>query len=155
MSKAVKVVVIVFASLFAVGGLGYLGIMAFARSAYSQRNCEWANIDNVEMHAKVDIPRIVTYGCDYDKEKNIKMAHFDIDTSKVDMERYIQINKFNKLESETQVEFDDLLKTTSNISALIASSDLYYKVGSKDGERYQNLLNNTTGRLWVFIEYKD
>lgn len=151
MSKTVKIVLIVFA----LGGLGYITLMAFARSAYNQRNCEWANIDNIEMHAMVDIPSIVTYACDYDKEENIKMAHFDIDTAKVDMDRYIQLNKFNKLESEGQVDFDDLMKTTSNVSALLASSDLYYKVGSKDGERYQTLLNNTTGRLWVFIEYKD
>ena len=42
-----------------------LGLKMFTRSIYNQRTCDWANIDNIELHTQIDIPDILTYDCCY------------------------------------------------------------------------------------------
>lgn len=155
MTKTAKIITITLTSIIVLGGLGYFGLRQFTRSIYSQRTCEWANIDNIEMHAEIDIPKIIKCDCEYKKEQNTKMARFDLDMGNVDMDRYIKINNFKKLNSTADVSFDDLLTKETNLDELISSSDLYYTKGSYKGEIWQTLLDNSTGRLWVTIKYKE
>jgi len=155
MKKIIKIFTITLTTAILIGGLIILGIYGFTRLVYNQRNCEWANIDNIEMHAHVDIPEIKNCDCEYLEEENIKLSCFEIEVEKVDMNRFIQKNSLKKLSLPTTVEFDELLKLKSNFNDLKDSSDLYYRVGSQEGESWQILLNNTTGRLCVFIKYKD
>ncbi len=71
------------------------------------------------------------------------------------MERYIRVNNFKKLLSPDDVPLDELIKSRSNVVGLFGASDLYYTIGSYNGETWQTLLDNTTGRLWVVIKYSD
>ena len=155
MTKTFKVVIITVTSVVILGGLGYFGLRKFARSIYQQRTCEWANIDNIEMHAEIDIPKIVTCDCEYKKELNTKLARFDIDKNSVDMDRYIQRNKLKKLSETTDIELADFLKKENITPDLSSTSDFYFTKGSHQGETWQTLLDNSTGRLWLTIKYKD
>lgn len=153
MTKTVKIFSITLTSVIVLSGLGYFGLRHFTHSVYSQRTCEWANIDNIELHTQVDIPKIITCDCEYRKVENTKMARFDIDKVNVDMDHYIKVNKFKKLNSKDDILYDELLKGEGNSADLVSSSDLYYTKGSSDGETWQTLLDYSTGRLWVTINY--
>lgn len=153
MTKTMKMTSITLTSVIVLSGLGYFGLRHFTRSVYSQRTCEWANIDNIELHAKVDIPKIITCDCEYRKEQNTKMARFEIDKGHVDMDHYVKVNNFIKLESKEEIVFDDLLHREENSADLVGSSDLYYTKGNSNGETWQTLLDYSTGRLWVTINY--
>lgn len=155
MKKSTKIITIILTIATVFGGLGYLGLRKFTRSIYSQRTCEWANIDNIELHTEIDIPKIKKCDCEYKKEQNIKMARFDIDERNVDINSYIKANNFKKLNSTADVSFDDILKMETNVKELMSSPDLFYTKGSYNGETWQTLLENSTGRLWVTIKYKD
>lgn len=155
MTKTAKIITIFLTSVIMLVGLGYVGVKQFTRFIYNQRSCEWANIDNIEMHTKVDIPKIKKCDCEYKKDQNTKMARFDLDNENIEMDKYIKINNFKKLNSTTDLSSDDLLKKEANVDKLISSSDLYYTKGSNKGETWQTLLDNSTGRLWVTIKYED
>lgn len=107
------------------------------------------------MHTGVAIPKIKTCECEYNKGKNTKAARFVLDKNYVDMDRYIKINNFEKLNSTADISFDELLKIDVNVDWLMRSSDLYYSKGFYQGETWQILLDSSTGRLWVTIKYKD
>lgn len=155
MTKTTKIITITLAFLIVFGGLGYLGLQQFSKSIYSQRTCEWANIDNIELHTGVNIPKIKKFDCEYQKKQNTKKACFDVDKRNVDIDSYIKENNFKKLNSTTVVSFADFLKRETNIYDLMSSSDLFYSKGSYKGEAWQTLLDSATGRLWVTIKYKD
>ncbi|MES2478490.1 MAG: hypothetical protein V4561_05360 [Bacteroidota bacterium] len=155
MNKAIKIITISLASIILLAAVSYFGLRQFTRSIYKQRTCEWANIDNIEMHAEVDVPKIKTFDCIYKKELNTKMAMFEIDKANVDMDRYIKLNNFRKLNSVNEISFDNILKKETNVDSLMASPDLYYTKGSYKGETWQTILDNSSGRLWVTIQYND
>jgi hypothetical protein len=153
MTKTMKMTSITLTTVIVLSCLGYFGLRHFTRSVYSQRTCEWANIDNIELHTRVDIPKIITCDCEYQKEQNTKMARFDIDKDNVDMDHYVKVNKFKKLDSKEEILFDELLNREDNPADLVSSSDLYFTKGNSDGETWQTLLDYSTGRLWVTINY--
>jgi hypothetical protein len=155
MTKTVKVLIITVTSVAILGALGFSGLRKFTHSIYQQRTCEWANIDNIEMHAEIDIPKIVTCDCEYKKDLNTKMARFDIDKKNVDMARYLERNNFKKLAAMTGITSADFLKIENPPTDLSSTSDLYYTKGTYQGETWQTLLDNATGRLWVTIKYKN
>lgn len=153
--KTVKIIIITLTSVILLFGLGYFGVQGFAYIIYNQRTCEWANIDNIELHAQVDIPGVVSCDCKYQKEQNTKMAYFDIDKNNFDMNQYIQKNNLRKLKSATEFSFDKLLNIESNIEKLLNTTDLYYLIGTDAGENWKVLLDKNSGRLWVTIKYKE
>ena len=155
MKKTTKIIAIILVSVIATCGLGYLGLYAFVRTIYNQRSCVWANIDNIEMHANIDIPKIKDSQCKYIKEQNVKMSHFDIDNNNVDMDRYINLNKFKKLKTKTDIAFEHFLEMDDHITNTTILADLYFTKGSEQGETWQTLFNKSTGKLWVTIRYED
>ena len=155
MNKALKISTIILTVVLTIGGFVILGLFGFTRLIYNQRNCTWANIDNIEMHAHIDIPKITTSNCEYIKEENVKIACFEIDTTTVDIDKYIQNNFFKKLPLATDVKFDERLKEKSNLDELRDSECFFYKLDSHNGELYQILLKGITGQLYVYIKYND
>ncbi|OJW82042.1 MAG: hypothetical protein BGO69_15705 [Bacteroidetes bacterium 46-16] len=153
MTKTIKIVIIVLAGVLAFGGAALWGLRSFIRYIYDRRDCEAFNIDNIELHTRVDIPEISTYSCVYSKELNTKLAHFDINKDQVDMDRYIRGNHFKQFSNS--IRLDELLVNDIRFGELQDYSDIYYTSGSYHGETWQTLLNKLTGRLWVIIRFKD
>jgi hypothetical protein len=144
---------IALASIVIIGGGVFLGLNRYIRSIYNQRTCEWANIDNIELHAEIDIPDILNCDCSYKKELNTKMASFDLDMKNLDMKNYIQRNKFKRLIEPSEISFDKLLNIKMDPDDIVHTNEVYYTKGTYKGETWQTLLDNQTGKLWVTIEY--
>jgi len=152
MRKAFKASNIVILSLLLICSLIFFGYRSFVSSIQSQRTCEWANIDNIEMHAHVDIPRVTTWDCNYEQEQNTKKAQFTIDRRGFDINRYIKLYKLKELTAATEIQFDKFLNMKIDS---VGTKNFYYKIGSQDGEKWDVLLDKDTGKLWVTIKYKN
>lgn len=155
MTKPLKIILIV---LLAIGFLftgAYFGIKNYTRSIYDQRSCEWSTIDNIEMHAEVDIPEVINSECRYVPERNRKMARFVIDRKSVNLDEYIPNNKLQKSIPLDSLVIDDLLKKPGDEKELRESSGLYIREGSYKGETWIIILDRKTGKLWVTINYQD
>ncbi|TAJ11647.1 hypothetical protein DMA11_16110 [Marinilabiliaceae bacterium JC017] len=152
MKKKLRVVLIVLGVILSLGLIVIFGLRAFAGSIRNQRTCEWANIDNIELHAHVDIPDITDSDCCYDAETNTKKAFFVLNKNELDVDRYIEFNELNKVDSTTEVEFNKFLNLDDDSKA---STSLYYRKNSFKGESTFVLFDLMTSRLWVTIEYAD
>jgi hypothetical protein len=152
MAKANKSVVITLISVLAVCTVVFLGYSSFVSSIRNQRTCEWANIDNIELHAHIDVPKVTTWDCDYEKAVNTKKAHFTIAQKDFDLNGYIQMYNLKELTSDSKIAFDRFLHLKRDS---VTSADYYYKKGYQDGEKWEVLLDKSTGKLWVTIQYKD
>tara|TARA_B110000037_G_scaffold1082_1_gene1186 strand:+ start:4568 stop:4933 length:366 start_codon:yes stop_codon:yes gene_type:complete len=42
-----------------------IGLRTLVMSIANQRTCEWANIDNIELNARIDVPLIIDSDCEY------------------------------------------------------------------------------------------
>ena len=136
MKKTVKITTIVLVSILALGALGYGGLYLLVRTIHNQRSCVLYNIDNIEVHTGIDIPKIESFDCEYSKEQNTKMTRFDIDKAAVNIDRYIERNEFQKLEAKTDVEFEQFLKIDNSLADASTSADLYYTKGSYKEETW-------------------
>ncbi len=152
MNNIKKISIIILTSVV-VSGIVYLGLHKFYQVIYNQRTCEWANIDNIELHTSIDIPDIISCDCEYKREKNTKIVRLEIDENAVDLNRFIQMNKFKKVQSAADLS-PKLLLIDSMDNNLIASSDLYYTNSSFEGENWQAVLNANTGILSIRIQYR-
>ncbi len=131
--------------------LGFLGLRAFVGSIAKQRTCEWANIDNIEIHAKIDIPKIVESDCKYDKATNIKMSSFTLDKS-IEVADYVNKNNLNRVDDFASLDFRRYLNIDK---ASVKTTSLYHKNTSIENENSYVLLDASTKTLWVTIEYQD
>ncbi len=147
-----KGTIIILTSILTICVFAFMGYIGLVNSIRNQRTCEWANIDNIELHAHIDVPKVTKWDCDYEKESNTKRASFTIDKNNFDVNQYIQAYKFKRLSSFTEFEYGRFLNLKKEF---LSGSDLYYKRNPSDGERYDVLLDKTTSRLWVTIKYKD
>ena len=107
----------------------YLGVLGLSRHIFHQTSCEQFNIDNIELRTGINIPSIVHVDCD--RQGNIKTSKFVIDTSKVDIKKYIASNKF------------------------VRSDRLYVANGDNDNTKWDATLDPRTNQLNVHIEYKE
>ena len=147
-----KTTIIILSFTLIICVLLFMGFRGFVNSIRDQRTCEWANIDNIELHAHIDVPKVTKSDCHYEEERNIKMASFTIDTANFDITRYIQNYQLTKLNTSAELQYGSFLKLDKES---LVGSDLYFKKDSAGGERYKVLLDKATGRLWVSIEFKD
>src|SRR5690606_41043401 len=58
-----------------------------------------SNIDNIEMHARIDIPEIESCECEYDEIFNVKKSTFTL-LADMDPEEYIRKNKLEPLQGD-------------------------------------------------------
>src|SRR5690606_25925778 len=146
-----KLLLLIAAIIAAVICLGFIGIRLFTTALYDSNSCEWANIDNIELHALVDIPAIIDSDCRIDTVENTKYATFMIDLEEVDIEKYIADNKFVKIQSTAEAE-KYLSQHFSGANAeSFAYSDLYERHDSYKDESSSLLLDAQTGTLSVTI----
>src|SRR5690606_32810653 len=97
----ISLVVIAFLSL------ALFGFKAFISSINNQRDCEFANIDNIEMNVGIDIPTVESTTCNYDEAKKEKSVYFKFD-NEVNIEEYCKSNKFSQLQTSNLDVYLDL-----------------------------------------------
>ncbi|NMH29401.1 hypothetical protein [Flavobacterium silvaticum] len=132
------------------GFAGIMGFRAFTKKIYTNRSCEWANIDHIELRARINIPAIRDCDCNYDDTQKQKTSLFHISTAVVDMDQYVKRNrlKLNQRAAQkaTALFTDPDLRNAEN---------LYFRSGSSASHDYVLLLNKQTGTLGVRIDYKE
>lgn len=106
-----------------------VGYNALGRHIYNRTDCERFNIDNIEVRTRIDIPSIIDNKCS--SNGKIKNSTFTIDTNKVDINRYIKRNKFEKKDS------------------------IYINNGETINTKWNARLNLDGAILNIRIEYKD
>ena len=127
-----------------------IGLRTLVMSIANQRTCEWANIDNIELNARIDVPSIIDSDCEYLEVINTKKAYFEFDLADFDADRYIEVNKLKRLNSKYfEIDFINF-----NIYSLKFDM-LYYK--SRNGKNFNSyaLFDKNKGQLWVSVQYFD
>ena len=152
MNKKLKITLITLAVIIIVIVGAFQGLKAFVGSIHDQRSCEWANIDNIEMHAKLDIPKVIKSDCNYSEHTNTKMAYFELDSTALNTENYIQANGLTKMDDTSQVDSQKYLNLDKNFTGDLA---FYFRKNSYQLENTYILLDTSSHKLWVTIEYED
>ena len=127
-----------------------IGLRTLVMSIANQRTCEWANIDNIELNAKVDIPSILDSDCEYLDTINTKKAYFRFDPTHFDSDYYIEVNQLKSLDTKhTGIDFINFNTDSLSVDAL------YYK--SRTGHKSNSyvLFDKNKEQLWVSIQYAD
>lgn len=154
MKRWAKRILIAAGIAAAVIGIACLALMGLGRLIYAQRTCEWVNIDNIELHTGINIPRIADDDCTYFKAANAKVAYFRIDKERVPIADYVRINRFVPCQPGA-LPVPDALLGESTAPALPPLQRLHYTTGTRKGETWQALLDTATGGLWVVLRYHD
>tara|TARA_B110000967_G_C18777924_1_gene506589 strand:+ start:77 stop:529 length:453 start_codon:yes stop_codon:yes gene_type:complete len=127
-----------------------IGLRTLVMSIANQRTCEWANIDNIELNARIDVPSIIDSDCEYLEAINTKKAYFEFDLADFDADRYIEVNKLKKLNSKyPEIDFINFNSDSLKFDML------YYKSRNGKNSNSYALFDKNKGQLWVSIQYTD
>ncbi|HLA54900.1 MAG TPA: hypothetical protein VK623_02270 [Flavobacterium sp.] len=133
---------------------GFLGLRSFTKSVMNSRDCEWANIDNIEMRTQTDIPSTTDCNCNYDKAEEAKKVIFTLDKKNVNLVEYAGKNRFRKVSAAEKLPISDFAFEKSQ-AQFSDTKSLYYREGQTKWESYKLILNTKTGKLWVYLKYLD
>lgn len=152
MDKRIKRL-IVFLSI-AVLGILFLILLSFVNTIRKERNCEFANIDNIEINTGIDIPEIITSDCNYDEDFNLKYAYFKL--KELDKTDYILRNRFEKFQTISHLNIGKdsiLLDKINTIEANLEHS--HFVSNHRSDNNNVVVFNSKTNELWVVIHFKD
>ena len=144
----IALVVIAFLSL------ALFGFKTFITSIYNQRDCEFANIDNIEVNTGIDIPSIESTTCNYDEIKNQKSVYFKLD-KEVNIQDYYTSNHFKNVQSSDLVKFNELDFVGNKRPFNDGLNNYYYKSEMRRSNSFYAILNADTKELWIVISFKD
>jgi hypothetical protein len=150
MNSNLKLILFGASSLLILGLVFILGLRSLVVSIANQRTCEWANIDNIELNAKVDIPSILDSDCEYLDTINTKKAYFRFDQTHFDSDYYIEVNQLKSLDTKhTGIDFINFNTDSLSVDAL------YYKSRTGNKSNSYVLFDKNKEQLWVSIQYAD
>ncbi len=115
-------------TIFVFGG-GFLAIQGLTGKIYHSCTCYRFNIDNVEMRARINIPRVDSVNCDFDEIALVKTNVFYLSMDQ-NLKNYAKKNKFKRVTDST-----------------------YVHVGEREDHSWDAIFNTNTGRLDVAIDY--
>lgn len=134
--------------------LVFFGFKTLISSIYNQRDCEFANIDNIEVNVGIDIPSIENTSCNYDELKNQKSVYFKFD-KKVNIQDYCKSNTFKILQPSGLDKFKNLNFVGNNLPFKDEYNNYYFKSENRRSNSYNAILNVDTKELWIVISFKD
>ena len=139
-----RVILIAIAVAVAFICLGVLGVRTYVQAIYDTRSCDWANIDNIEMHARIDIPKVENCDCSYTVSDNMKRAVFILEKSE-DLNSFIEQQKLKAMQQP-----EDRIASVGSFD----KNTLYVREGNHQDSRYRLALDPASRKLWVQITYK-
>lgn len=142
-----KTIVIVVISVIAILCMGYFGLNSLSKMMYEERSCEWANIDNIELHAHINIPSVIESECFYDTKTNTKTSTFTLDMRELDVKEYLVKNQLKQLTSDSDISIDEIRNFTGS------TDTFYFKKYSTKTSDSEVLFDASTGKLHVVIHY--
>lgn len=147
-----RIALLVVAIVAAFGCIGFMGVDALCEKIYKSRDCEFANIDNIEMHAKINIPSTKDCECLYDRATNTKKAFFDLDSESVAKD-YIEKNQLVKTDM-SQIALAEF-GLEKNKPDFTNQRSLYYREGKTKRDNYKIIFDRDAGKIWVKLTYFD
>ena len=149
--KTKKLILLTVSIIAGIILLSYFTLQLFGRKLYNGRDCEFGNIDNIELHTRTDIPAIKEFDCTYDTILKAKKVVFTLDKNNMKMADYISINNFSKATLKDSLPAKDILTFEKDPDAFKDLSTLYYKKASN----YSMILDSEKYKLWVYLAYKE
>ncbi len=134
--------------------LAFFGFKTFVTSIYNKRDCEFANIDNIEVNVGIDIPSIENTSCNYDEFKNQKSVYFKL-VNEINIQEYCKSNKFKKIQSSDLEKYKNSDFVGNNRPFNDELENYYYKSEIRRSNSYHAILNVDTKELWIVISFKD
>lgn len=144
MRKLVKILIVL---VIIISVLAFL-FFGLAKLIYHYKTCDRFVIDHIETRTGFNIPSIKKreITCIYSTKTNLKYASYVINTSKVNLDKYIDVHNLQKLDSidlQTYVLLKDSVKGTQ----------LYGKQNTPDSHHWEGILNKKTAKLSFGIKY--
>ena len=144
----IRILLLSVAIAAALAGLGYMGVRTLSQQIYKARTCNWANIDNIEMHARIDIPKVESCECEYDEFFNVKKSSFTL-SDDLNVEEYTLKNQLVPLRDDSP---KNVLEYAGN--QILNQDKLFARQGfRRDEDQYEVLFDPSTRKLWVYLKY--
>ena len=147
-----RIALLIVAIIVAIICVGFAGMYTLTRAIYREKGCEFANIDNIEIHTKTDIPETISCNCNFNESSYTKIAVFELDPS-IDFPDYISENKFRKLSPQNSVNLNEE-KFALVAEDYIGKTHLYFRADESDANIYKMILDTDLKKLHVIIQYK-
>lgn len=143
-----KLLLLTLAILVSVVSLAFLGVKTFVTSVADSRDCDWANVDHIEMRAAVDIPPVIDSDCNYNPSTKRKTTIFTLNKKKFDALSYSKKFGYEKAEMAPKnfSEFDREIASLGN-------PDFFVRKGQTETTKYHMLFDANSGKLWVDLQY--
>lgn len=145
-----------FVVLLSIGIFGLLlfGIISFIKAIKKERGCDFANIDNVEIYAKIDIPKIESSNCSYNVSLNRKTVYFKL--KELSATTYIKKNKLKQSNQLKEIDFEKMKFFLGDITPIkVNKASIYYKTIQSEKSSSFVVYCSETNEIWVLIDYKD
>lgn len=142
----------------AVTVLVYFSFKNFLGDVYVGRDCNYCKIDNIETRVQINIPKVNdSTECIYDAEEDSKTVYFSVITEKIDIDKYIEVNKLKHLDTLGQIDISYFLKLEKKPDINVENLDnYYYKTDENSAREFSIVLfDKSIGDLWVYLKYKD
>ena len=154
MSQISKLSLIGLINIVVVVGGGFLLFTSFLNNVYESRDCEWANIDHVEMYIQMDIPNVGSSECDYNPETQTRLVKFQFDMHPKAVLNYPVKNKSSQLTTHDKPDFNQYIQPSDLLVEHQQQGLLFSKTGESEKAKWSTLYDKELGTLWVRIDYK-
>lgn len=131
----------------------YVLLQLFAYLIFTSRDCNWANIDHVELHIKADILNVGDTKCDYDPVENVRLVRFDFDVHPKAATSYAQKHDMNLLQNNADFQINSFLSINKEVVDNIEQNKVFVKSGKSKYSKWYMVYDEILSVLWVRIEY--
>lgn len=150
MKKTIIITLVVVSSFT----LLFFDFKSFVYSIKNERSCEFANIDNIEIHIGINIPKTESSLCNYDESLNMKSVYFKF--KELNSQEYISDNEFIKIKNFKELNEGYIQYFLGDYKSLNKDIDsLYLKIDDWKSNFHFAVYNAKTNEFWAVVYYKD
>ncbi|MEI8280642.1 MAG: hypothetical protein WCG87_12855 [Bacteroidota bacterium] len=158
-----KKILVIFATFLILGPIiFYTGTYGYAKYIAHSYECSSFNTDNIVLRTQTDIPTTSGSTCHYDAAHQTKATLFNIDISKVNLQKYISLNNFKKVPAPDSLHlFTYQNDWNTTLKGMATSTSLYIKYGTHtpEGESIKDtwlyVLDSVKGLLYTEVVRTD
>ena len=158
-----KKILVIFATFLILGPIIFYA-STYGYSKYIAHSCQCGsfNTDNIVLRTQTDIPTTSGSTCRYDAAHNTKATLFNIDISKVNMQKYISLNNFKKVSSPDslhpflyQNDWNQTLKTLATANGIYTKYGTHTPEGASVKDTWIYVLDSAKGLLYTELVRTD
>lgn len=158
-----KKILVIFATFLILGPIiFYAGSYAYAKYIAHSNSCGSFNTDNIVLRTQTDIPTTSGSTCLYDAAHQVKSTLFNIDISKVNIQKYITLNNFKKITSPDslhkflyQNDWNEKLKSIATSTPLYTKYGVHHPDSDPVTDTWLYVLDSAKGTLYTEVVRTD